>query len=208
MRICSFWFKGCPTNHMMHQALRSKGYLPICLAGLLQDTHRICSVWFKWRPANHTMHQATRINGWPTRGHQTLPGSILRSTEHARTNTLAARYLSDLLFLIQRVSHSISSGASRGRRNGRSPLNITVERPVFSRYVVWDSGAGAQENFVTGRQDRATGQQVRHRKAKLCNPVANLCHPVATCYQAPAPETATTAPCRPCSESVSFIRRS
>ena len=29
MRICSFWFKGCSTSHMMHQALRSKGYLPI-----------------------------------------------------------------------------------------------------------------------------------------------------------------------------------
>ncbi len=62
MQICSFWFKGCPTNHMMHQALCSKGYLLI------------------------------RLAGWPTRGCQTLPGNILRSTEHARTNTLAARY--------------------------------------------------------------------------------------------------------------------
>jgi hypothetical protein len=90
---------------------------------LLQDTYRICSFWFKWCPTSHMTHQATWINGWLTRSRQTLPGNLLRSTEHARTNTLVARYLWDLLFLIQKVSHSISSGASRGRRNGRSPLN-------------------------------------------------------------------------------------
>ena len=125
MRICSFWFKGCPTSHMMHQALRSKGYLPICLAG------------------------------WLTRGRQTLPGSLLRGTEHARTNTLAARYLSDLLFLIQRVSHSISSGASRGRRNGRSPLNTGhdgAEKNTNSKVpwaTTWWDTLFATEQFST-----------------------------------------------------------
>jgi hypothetical protein len=47
MRICSFSFKGYPTSHMMHQTLRSKGSLFM------------------------------RLPGWPTRGCQTSPGSIL-----------------------------------------------------------------------------------------------------------------------------------
>ena len=68
MQICFCWFKGCPTSHMMHQALRSKGYL------------------------------LSHLVGWLTKRRQTLPGNLLRSTKLARTNTLAARYLCGFVF--------------------------------------------------------------------------------------------------------------
>ena len=79
------------------------------------------------KPCAAKAHLPIRIKGWPTRGRQTFPGSLLRGTEHGRTNTFVARYLCGFDFFIQPAITLPVFKCSMGQvpiRIERSPLSL------------------------------------------------------------------------------------
>ncbi len=129
MRICSFSFKGCPTNYMMHQPLRNKGYVPIRIAGwpargcqtlealcqaqskvsqpdVLQDTHAdvlfsVQRVYHKPYDAPSLAQQRLRANPNSWLPYKRLPDPPWKHFAKRKNRVPHA----DLFFLVRRVSH-------------------------------------------------------------------------------------------------------